>query len=390
MNNKMISLGVTVAIGMALSGLTPAAIVDNLSINGFGSVVAGISEENTFRNVPYDDEINFTEESKLAVQIIADMTEGLSATVQVIGRGSESFDPKFEWAYLSYELTDSTTIRAGRLRAPFYRYSDFLDVGFAYPFIRPPKSMYSLQFSTYDGISLLHTTSLGGVDINANLVAGNVDDNFFDSTEPTDGELSPTYGFNIQFSKDFLTLYTAYLYTKVDIPLGSLETAADGLEAAGAPTSATDKLRIEDDTGTFLGLGVTVDWNDLLINTEYSTVEVDDSLTLTSKNWYFMVGYRINDMLPYLMYEHTENDRNTSTANAFPAPFRPTVQAAFDGQRFEYSGITLGLRYDFHPTASFKMEYNAYDDIVDITSGFGNEDDKESLNVFSVGIDFVF
>jgi len=103
-----------------------------------------------------------------------------------------------------------------------------------------------------------------------------------------------------------------------------------------------------------------------------------------------VLGYRFGDFQPYIMYEETETDRNTSTASVFPDALQPTVQGAFDSQEFEYYATSIGLRYDFHPSAALKVQYTRFDDIVDLTSDFGTFDIKEDLHQLTVGVDFIF
>jgi len=76
---------------------------------------------------------------------------------------------------LSYEINDSTQINAGKLRIPFYRYSDFLDVGYAYPWARPPQTVYNLVFSTFDGLSIVNNHTIGDWDSTVQAVYGSYD-----------------------------------------------------------------------------------------------------------------------------------------------------------------------------------------------------------------------
>lgn len=378
----------------ALSLTLPAyAIsVEDLSISGFGTVAAGITDDNNnFRVTEFDDEsLNFTALSKFAVQLTADMSDGLSATAQILATGKDEFNAGFEWAYLSYELNDNTTLRAGRLRIPTFRYSDYLDVGYAYTFVRPPQSVYNFSFSTYEGLSAIYQMPLGDYDISTNLVLGKLDQTFFRDTAPTKGTTDTFAGINVQITRDWFSAYLSYFRTSLTIPVAQIEAAADGLEAAGAPASATSKLRMDGDSGQFLGLGIAVDYEDVLVNFEYTTTTADDSFYLDNEQWYLLLGYRMDNITPYVYYETTETDRNTSTALAFPAPMQPTVQGMLDTQQFEFDGISAGIRYNFHSNAALKVEYNHYRDVVDAVSSFGTNANPETLNVLTVAVDFVF
>ncbi|WP_088329546.1 porin [Lacimicrobium sp. SS2-24] len=363
-----------------------------ITFNGFGSIVAGVSEDSPFRNNLYDDDVSFRPQSKLALQASADLGEGLSVTAQIMARGADDFDAEFEWAYLSYDISDSTTLRAGRLRIPFYRYSDYLDVGFAYPFISPPRTMYSLTFSTYEGLSLLHNFSMSSVDVNVNLVYGRVEETFFPTTNPTKGTLSDIAGFNTQASWQSFTGYVTYLRTDVTIPVPAIEGLAAQLNQAGVPGSLTEQLRINEDKGSFFGFGLSYDDGDWVFNSEKSEVSIDDSLNLTSDQWYVNLGHRFGEFLPYFYYGEIESERNTSIPSQFPASLQPTIQGAFDSQYIEYTETGIGVRWDFHATTALKVEFTKYDDIWDRNpaTALGTADNKESMNQLRVGVDFIF
>ncbi len=384
------------------SALLSSSAIAEIRINGFASVVAGLdTEDKDFSDSPYTEDFDFKPESKFAIQLSADLAEGLSATAQIMARGVNDFDAEFEWAYLSYEINDQHTLRAGKLRLPFYKYSDYLDVGYAYPWIRPPRAMYSLQFSSFEGLSLLSNFSLGSWDLSSNVFWGNVNDTFFSTTTPTVGQLEDIAGINIQISKNWFSAYVAYVGTDVVIPHSGIEGAADLVDLVAQGQNQGTNIRMDGDYGDFLGFGFTIDTEHWLFNTEWSTVGIEDSMTLDTKQWYMSLGYRINEFMPYITYQTTESERRTEIANALPStpvpatvhpgqpPLNIFIQSAFDAQQFEYNAYTLGIRYNFHPSAAFKLEYNRYEDIIDIGRLGTNADPEDSGNL-SIGVDLVF
>lgn len=149
-----------------------------LRFSGFGSVVAGKLTSGSdyladFQSVGiYDKELSFDPDSKFGLQMDANLQQGLSATVQVLARGSNAFEPHFDWAYVSYELTPTWTLQAGRKRLPLYYYSDFFDVAYTYKWVRPPADAYSLNFISYNGANLLYLNNWGNWDMIGNLYVG--------------------------------------------------------------------------------------------------------------------------------------------------------------------------------------------------------------------------
>src|SRR5690606_38291839 len=81
--------------------------------------------------------------SKLSAQFRYGVTDRLAVTAQAIAKPEQdSWKAKVEWLYLSHQTTDRLVLRAGRLRSPVYMYSDTLDVGFSYPWLRLPDEVY--------------------------------------------------------------------------------------------------------------------------------------------------------------------------------------------------------------------------------------------------------
>lgn len=149
------------AIILATMGTAVTAHAE-INFRGFGSIVGGqaVNVDSGQEVLGYSDKWDFRQDSLMALQMDADLEDKLSATMQLMGRGRDGYAVEVEWAYLTYEFTDELQLSAGRIRAPFYRYSDFLDVRYAYNWITAPQRVYSFEFPGYNGISLLTTVAL--------------------------------------------------------------------------------------------------------------------------------------------------------------------------------------------------------------------------------------
>ncbi|MFY9178344.1 MAG: hypothetical protein WAO12_01025 [Venatoribacter sp.] len=118
------------------------AYADDLQINGFINVTAGIVDDKTVGETDvgqgYDTGVSFDQGTLAGLQVSKRINDKTSATVQMVARGKTGYETDATWAYVSYDLTDNSTIKAGRLRTPFFQYSDFLEVGYAYNWVTPP------------------------------------------------------------------------------------------------------------------------------------------------------------------------------------------------------------------------------------------------------------
>ncbi len=363
---------IALSIGSCLFANTALA---DIYFNGFASIVAGtatsIDDNNPDFN-GYTDSIDFKQDSLFALQATADVGEGLSVTAQILSRGNDDWTPKFEWAYIAYEATDNLRLLAGRQRAPFYMYSDFLDVSYAYSWITPPKGVYALPFDTFDGVGAIYSNNLGEVDATLHAIYGaNTDDvpAFGETVSPT---IDNIYGASLTLNRDWLTVRGAYFVADLDIPIQQLNPLIDGWQQAGFANIA-DNVLIKDDQAVFTEFGFQMDYNGYMLIGEYTKLTRDGTPLADEESYYVMAGKQFNTILLSVTYGADEDTKRNITAGV-PTGVNPGLDALVAGtqgivnsQLEKPKYVTLGLRWDFHDSAAFKLEYTDYTDDLDST-----------------------
>jgi hypothetical protein len=368
-------------IAASFCGASQAAV----DINGFASIKGGMALSNDDELYGYDDDFSFKNESLAALQVKSDLGDKLSVTAQLLGRGADDWDVKFEWAFLSYDLTDSLRINAGRLRTPFYKYSDFRDVGYAYDWSRVPQSVYGLGFDTIEGASLYHTTTLGNFDSTLQLIIGSYDGEEEIGGTTAEAQIDNVTGVAWEVGQDGYSFRMAYLIGKSTFSINQLDTPVSGLYAQltafGLGALAKD-LDIVDESSSFAGVGFNIDKNDWVVVSEITKATVDDSFITDQKSYYISVGHRFDTITPYVSFEKEDNTAKTELYAAIPtaSPIYGAVSSVVNRQQLERDSINLGVRYDFHPSAAFKAQYTSADN--------KTADRKDSVLV--VGVDLVF
>lgn len=366
---------------VALTCVTASASAE-VTINGFASIKAGMAGSGDTL-YGYTDEIDFKNESLFALQVQSDLGDKLSVTAQLMGRGANDFKAEFEWAFLTYQINDSWRLNAGRLRTPFYKYSDFRDVGYAYDWLRTPQSVYDLGFDTVEGISLYHNTALGDFQSNLQLIFG-----AYDGETTVQGRLAPAQidqvtGASWELSKDWIALRIAYLYGDISIQSPQLDALLNPLKGIGL-NSIAQAIDFNEDKGTFFGLGLNIDRNDWLLVAEYTQVEVEKSFYADQDSYYLSLGRRFDAYTPFISYEKDDDTAKTAIPaaipTAVPAQLRTAVNGLIQTQLFDNTTWNLGLRYDFHPSAAFKVQYSWADD----------QTRNKKDNLLSMGVDLVF
>ncbi|MBU2924656.1 porin [Colwellia sp. 4_MG-2023] len=374
-------------IALALTGILLAGSANaEITLNGFASIVAGVTTASDESLYGYDDSIDFSPDSLFALQASSDLGEGLSITAQILSRGADDWDPKFEWAYVGYQVNDNLKILAGRQRIPFYMYSDFLDVSYAYPWITPPRGVYDVPFDTFDGIAAIYSTQLGDFDTTLHAIYGgnNSDIEVFDNESSAD--FTNFAGASLTLTRDWLTLRGAYFQTEMNIDLLAIKPLVDGWNGLGQNHIAS-QIDIASDTSEFIELGFQLDFDQIIIVGEYSSLSLDDTALPDQESYYLMAGYRFNNMMVHVTYGVDEDDQDPITLN-YQIPGIPDGTAfeslPVDLQTLIYgtesldtatdedtSYITLGLRWDFHQSAALKFEYTSFSDDLDSNSDSG-------------------
>lgn len=379
-------------LSLALLGcLTAPAVFANVAINGFASIKGGMTTGSDEFLYGYDDSFDLKNESLFALQVKSDLGEKLSVTGQLLGRGNKDFDVGFEWAFITYELSDNMRVNAGRLRTPFYKYSDFKDVAYAYDWLRVPQGVYGLGFDNIEGVSFYRTEQLGALESTLQAVAGSYDGKAIVSGLEVDAEIKNILGLTWELAKGNLSGRVAYLTGKVtidaesaslgqNVTIGGLFNTLNGFGL----NNLVSAIDIQEEKGTFLGLGLTYDNSDWVAVSEITRVKVDNSFIAEQNNYYVSLGKRFNSFTPYVSYEVEDNESRDDIFLPFQTVLPPQlfvpVQGLVRSQERSTKTWNLGARYDFHPSAAFKVQY----------SSEKNDTTGDRAGLIALGVDLVF
>ncbi len=347
-----------------MTALTPFCYGE-ITLNGFASIVAGktlSSDETLYR---YDNDVSFEQDSLFALQAASDLGDGLSVVAQVMAKGKNDWEPKFEWAYLSYELTDKVQVLAGRQRIPFYMFSDFLDVSYAYNWITPPANIYDIPFSSFNGLGVIYNDSFGEFNTSLHAIYGSNPENINLNDAAIESDLKQLTGAALTLSRDWLTLRAAYFTFEHNIPV--FDGLADGYRAFGQNEMA-NQVQVSGDDAQFFELGFQMDLTSLFVLGEYTFSEVKGAPLGETENFFISIGRQIDELTLHITYGETKIEQDAITQNV-PVGLSPQLDgliAATNGLTNSFNVqsqyTTLGLRWDLHPSAALKFEYTSFDD----------------------------
>ncbi|MDG5501471.1 hypothetical protein [Marinobacter sp. BGYM27] len=338
-----------------------SSAADRVRLNGFFSTgYARADNDAGFADITEESEV--ADLSLMALQGTFSINDDTKAVMQLVSRGVQDWDTELEWAYLSHQLTNDLQIRAGKMRLPFFMYSDSLEVGYAQPWARPPQAVYGpVTVNNYVGADATYTYSLGGSAITTQLFSGFTDDP--ETTSGADVEFRNTVGLNAEWT-DYVWKARAVVATaETNISAPGLGQLADG------------------DRGNFYGLGFGYDDGTWQVISEITRIDVDGAFTDTDSA-YLTVARRINSLTPYVSVGWIESKDDDE---------RSGLRTALNTNRDEYS---LGMRWDVLSGVAVKFDWT-------YVTGFENDpgglnaagiigDDLDSTNVYTVKIDSAF
>lgn len=385
------------ALAIALCMTAPLAQAADINFSGFLSVGGGfVDDEDSPGYNGYNEEDLTFDRNLLGLQVTGQVNEKLSATAQLIARSENDYEVNAEWAYLTWQASDSIKVRAGRLRTPFYMYSDFLDVGYAYAWIRPPSEVYYLPFNNVDGVDFYATKTLGIFDTSIQVYFGSFDDELTLGGVQSEARTRNQMGVAGTLGKDWWTLRAAYHQADLTIdvspiaisPTMTIGSFATTLTALGYPNNA-GRLLVEEDDATFTEFGINIDTGRFVAAAEY--VEFDPGDAVLSKNirQFVMAGVRAGSWLFHVTGSQAKDEATNPAAGITPNQAMPvfgntsvligTLDAIAESQVTEREVVSLGVRWDVASSTALKFQLDDVDN-----EGAGDQ------KVLSVALQTVF
>lgn len=391
-------------LALCIAAASSMAMAGDIKFNGFASIVTGIdlSDDNalTAGGEAYtNDTIDNLQESRLGLQLTAPLGDNIRFIGQAIARGNAEtgFVSNYEWAYFDYNVGDSGKLKAGRMRIPFYKYSDYLDVGYAYHWITPPKSMYSLSFSNVDGLGYSQNFTAGGMDMSVNTVFGRYQGNLRIAGQDAPGDLQNLGAVNFTLALGNHEFYTAYAQADVYINSAVVTGLITQIETGFGTDLDDTKLLVDGDKGSFIGVGYKGSIGDIGLYAEASQVIVEDSLIQDSRGGYVGASYNLGEYLVHATYEMQTSDAKkgdglatggaaTAAETAITNALRGLGGRAGEGNS---STITVGLRKDLGTSNAIKFEVSQYDENR-YQSSTATDKSKESATLVKVAFEAMF
>ena len=359
-------------LSSALFMTTGAVNAADVNINGFLSVGGGQLSNDKIEEgfAGYDDKTSFIPDGIIGIQLSSQINDKTSATAQLVSRGTADYDTEAAWAYITYQLTDDLSAKVGRIRTPLFYYSDFLEVGYAYNWIRPSPLVYRFDFgSSLDGVDLTKSFSIGNAEGSIQAYYGRLSgvDLEFTDTISVEGDTTDFTGIALNLSNG--NLNGRLSYHQADFSSELTNPALVTVDPSFAIFNA------EEESVTFYEAALVYDDGNWFAMGEWTSFETNLRYDLDDTAYLLSAGKRFNDVMVHATYAKQEEDSE------------PGRLFTDDTER---QTMALGIRYDYDAGTAFKFEIEQLDvDLGDQQNPLLPSTDDSTV-LYSFAIDVVF
>jgi len=385
----------------------------NFTVKGFGTLGASGTDtdrlgfqRDTKQTPGVSNNWGYGTDSRLGLQLDVDISKSWHATAQWVARNNtgDFFEQNLDWAFLRWRPVDDLDIRVGRLGFDVFMLSEYRNVGYAYLWMRPPHEFYAgLPVYHFDGADIAKKFAIGGgtmtikafgghsfIQIPAGLVSQD------ESLTVAGGKLAYEYGnWNARIG------YSYSLNNSELAPpplLGALNSPAVNAVWPDAQ-SLSQQMITKNKVVHFSSIGLAYDDGIWLAQMEASYIHSDLSVYPSVASGYLSAGRQFGKVTLYSLFGISEslNNRINVSNPLFPVPavveLRNGVDRALNNNGVDEKSVSLGLRWDVHENIALKTQLSHY--------WLGNNgaalwlkpesgSTPDSVNVWSVGMDFVF
>ena len=371
---------------------------ESWNVSGFASIGAGKLDREDLTFIDFDNEWGLDSDSVVGIQASSDINDRWTFISQVVANGyayndDDAYTPELEWLLFQYRYSPDTQYRFGRIRNPHYFYSNTLEVGYTYTWVRPSVNAYPLflaPFKHVDGADITYYTSLGGMDLEIQSILGRT------SSEYEGSEIDAHYlvGANILAHWNEYSFRFSAQHINVSIKAPSFNQLKQGFIATADNFSAqpdvqdafqqvVNAFEAKRQPVSYLSIGGAWEkyrWT--LMSEVMHFRSADRNFANDTDGYYISASYQWGRVSPYITLGEYHNrfsddiqEKIDQTENFIPQgadadldTLRAQTKFAFNQFNAEQETVALGFRYDFHPKADFKFEVE-YFNFINGTSG---------------------
>jgi len=310
-----------------VSGLLSSTTVNasDIRLSGFLNAIGSTHDAKDLKYNEAVDDIWGFKSTSLGIGIASRIDENISLAAQLFANDD---GVKLDWAFATYAINDSSAIKFGKIKYAGNLYAETVEVGFIYPWVRAPESVYSessgLFIEAYEGAAYKFT---GGDDTEfaVEVYYGATDE---ESDDDLTNNRDQMYGLVVSAENEIGKVQLSYN--------SATQTSIDLSSGTPTPTPFNGK------DITLLALGAEANFSNLQLIAEFAQGEHEGFSSQDRTGWFATAAYTFGNWKPHLTFQ----------------------DFSVDDKSLEQSSITLGLNRKMGNSAVLKFEVQQINDII--------------------------
>lgn len=327
----------------------------------------------------YEHSGSWKSDSLLGLQWQGNWSPEWGTMVQLVAkdRFDNSLANSVEWAFVRYRPTDGLDLRLGRLGADIFMLSEYRQVGYAIPWVRPPQDLYGLaSLYHFDGVDIAKRIELGDATLNIKAFYGNSDEEYptgFNNGQGIHVDFD-LYGASTSMEWNYWKL--RYTYAKVEVKSDHAKPLRDGLQQVALlwppATQFLSELETLNKSFDYNQIGVNYDNNDWWFQGEFVQLGSELALVASGKHAYASLGKRFGSLSIYGLTGYAE-PKNPVVYVPYPSIVLPepyqsqldylviATERTLNGVRIKQRSYGMGARWDFTAKMALKIQVEQFD-----------------------------
>jgi hypothetical protein len=358
-----------------------------------------------------DGTIEWRNDSLLGLQWQTQWSYQFETTAQLIlkDRFNNNLANSIEWAFMRYRPLDGFDIRVGRLGTDIFMLSDYRQVGYALPWVRPPHDTYGLlSFHHFDGIDFNKRFDIQDSTLNIKTFYGRSDQEYPTSTNGGRYRLAfEGGGSSINWELNEWKL--RYSYADVEVQNNNASLLISALNAVSPLWPEAPEIGGRFNTKgkhfKYHQLGMTYDNNTWWLQAEATNLNSKAAVIYSTRHFYLSIGRRIDAFTLYATRGsvHSLQDPTQITApTGYPANISQQLfglaavaEKTLNSSRSSQDSFGIGIRWDFTSKMAFKLQadkfnVDKYGDALWIKPDSNYLSQQQTANVISFSLDVLF
>lgn len=294
-------------------------------------------------------------------------------TLQLVARDrfDNSLANSVEWAFIRYRPEDGLDLRLGRLGADVFMLSEYRQVGYAIPWVRPPHDLYGIaSLYHFDGADVTKRFALGESMLNIKMFYGNSDETYparYNSRQGTEFDFD-FYGVSAGLEWSYWKL--RYTYALVNVNSDHTGPLRIALQQAAplwpAAAELLPRLETREKDFDYNQVGVNYDNNNWWFQAEFVRLGSDLNLVSAGKHAYASLGKRFGQFSVYGISGYASPKNNPIDVDippGLPPPYTQQLEAlalaterTLNGVYIKQRSYGVGARWDFTPKMALKLQ----------------------------------